>query len=124
MPKKRLLVVEDDVDILASLQHKLETHGYAVTTAMDGRAALKMAQSEAPNLIVLDIMLPNLSGMDVAAILREDGSSAKIPVIFLTALERRGDVLKLEGVGKSTVLPKPYEFSELLSAIHDQIGEP
>ena len=88
----RILIVDDEHDFIELLQYKLAGHGYELIVASDGVHALSQARQLKPNLILLDILLPDLDGLSVCEILRRQPSTRKIPVIFMSALT--GDVTK------------------------------
>jgi DNA-binding response OmpR family regulator len=113
MPDK-VLVVEDETALLETLQYNLIRHGYEVCTATDGLAALEIARSEKPDLILLDIMLPKLDGLEVCRILRRDVS---VPIIMLTARSEEVDkVVGLE-MGADDYITKPFSMRELLARV-------
>ena len=108
----RVLIVEDDSGIADFLQLELEHEGFEVLHAEDGRKALELFESGAPDIILLDIMLPKLNGLEV---LRRIRKTSRVPVIMLTA---RGDTLdKVSGLdsGADDYLAKPFEIEELLA---------
>jgi DNA-binding response OmpR family regulator len=88
----RILIVDDEHDFIELLQYKLAGHGYDLIVANDGVHALSQARTMKPNLILLDILLPDLDGLSVCEILRRQPSTKKIPVIFMSALT--GDITK------------------------------
>jgi DNA-binding response OmpR family regulator len=88
----RILIVDDEDDFLELLQYKLARHGYDLVVATDGVNALSQARTLKPNLILLDILLPDLDGLSVCEILRRQPGTKKIPIIFMSALT--GDVTK------------------------------
>lgn len=110
----RVLVVEDDQTLLSVLEFNLIKEGYDVVTATDGAQALELARSNKPNLIVLDIMLPSMSGLEVCRILRKEMT---IPILMLTA---RGDEIdKVAGLdlGADDYMTKPFSMRELLARV-------
>jgi two-component system copper resistance phosphate regulon response regulator CusR len=111
----RILLVEDEFDAAAVLAKGLREHAYAVDTASDGRQALDLAATNDYDLIVLDLLLPRIDGLDVCRRLRSDGLTT--PILMLTA---RGEPdQRVEGldVGADDYLPKPYHFPELLARV-------
>jgi DNA-binding response OmpR family regulator len=113
MPEK-ILVVEDEVTLNETLVYNLERQGYTVASAMDGHEALKKARSLKPDLIVLDIMLPGLDGLEITRILRKE---ANTPILILTAQGEEIDrVLGLE-LGADDYMPKPFSMRELLARV-------
>ena len=113
MPEK-ILVVEDEIALSETLVYNLERQGYDVSAAMDGHEALEKARSIKPDLIVLDIMLPGLDGLEITRILRKESG---IPILILTAQGDEIDrVLGLE-LGADDYMPKPFSMRELLARV-------
>jgi len=111
---KTILVVEDDATLLDVLRYNLTREGYTVVSAMDGQEGLSMARSEKPDLLILDIMLPELDGLEVCRILRKETS---LPILMLTAKAEEIDkVVGLE-VGADDYVSKPFSFRELLARV-------
>ena len=111
---KKILVVDDESAILQTLRFNLERSGYAVVTASDGRSAVAMAQREQPDLIVLDIMLPVLDGIEACKEIRKFSS---VPIIMLTAKDQEIDkVLALE-LGADDYVTKPFALHEFLARV-------
>src|SRR6516225_1851159 len=115
--RKKLLVVEDDAELVELLSYQLKRAGFAVGTAMDGIEALKKARTVAPDLILLDLMLPELDGFAVCEILRRDAVTASIPIVMVTALSTQ--LARLAGLeaGANAYVTKPFEFKGLLNQI-------
>jgi two-component system OmpR family response regulator len=115
MVNSRILVVEDDPNLLDTLKYNLVKDGYEVITAVDGARALEMARTGKPELIVLDLMLPKLSGFEVCRILRKEMT---VPIIMLTA--RTEEVDKIVGleIGADDYMTKPFSMRELLARVH------
>ncbi len=114
MAANKILVVEDEATLREMLQFNLEKEGYSVITAGDGVTALKLARSEHPDLIVLDIMLPELDGFEVCRILRREMT---VPILMLTAKEDEIDrVLGLE-LGADDYMTKPFSMRELKARV-------
>jgi two-component system phosphate regulon response regulator PhoB len=114
MIKAKILVVDDEPDMLELIDLNLKGAGYQVTTALDGDEALKKARSLLPNLIILDLMLPEVDGLEVCKILRRDPTTSAIPIIMLTAKSAEVDrVLGLE-LGADDYVTKPFSPRELV----------
>ncbi|MBI3296936.1 MAG: response regulator transcription factor [Elusimicrobia bacterium] len=114
MAGEKLLIVEDERALLKILRYNLEREGYKVAEASDGAAALAAAKKEKPDLVLLDVMLPGLSGFEVCKALRREG---EVPVIFLTARKEELDrVLGLE-LGADDYITKPFSVRELLARV-------
>jgi two-component system, OmpR family, KDP operon response regulator KdpE len=110
----RVLVVDDEPNILATLAPLLRARGYEVLTAMNGRAALEIAEREKPDLIVLDLGLPDIDGVDVCRTVRE---SMSIPIVVLTARGAEGDKVRALDIGADDYVTKPFGVEELLARI-------
>lgn len=112
----RILIVEDEPEILEALAHSFNKEGYSVLRAEDGLTACRIIGSEKPDLILLDIMLPDLDGWEVCKLLRQhpDASVATVPVIMLTALNAPHDKYRGLGLGADAFLPKPYAIREVI----------
>ncbi|MBI1995373.1 MAG: response regulator transcription factor [Deltaproteobacteria bacterium] len=117
MPAKKILVVEDEPDIRKLVQYHLAQERYKVLEAEDGENALKLIQREQPNLVVLDLMLPGLSGQEICRILRSKPDTATLPILMLTAKAGEADkVLGLE-TGADDYLTKPFSPRELVARV-------
>jgi len=114
MVKETILLVDDEVKIILVLKAYLEKAGYRVITARDGREALGKAASESPDLILLDLMLPVLSGEEVCQRLRKD---SRVPIIMLTAKVDAGDRVEGLGLGADDYIVKPFSPQEVLARI-------
>lgn len=118
MPEKtRILLVDDEPDIVKMVQKRLETEGYDVLTAMDGQEALAKARMEMPNLIILDLMLPKMDGYKVCTFLKQDVRYAKIPIVMFTARAYEGDEQLGFECGADAYIKKPFNSQELLEKI-------
>ncbi|HEX7469378.1 MAG TPA: response regulator transcription factor [Verrucomicrobiae bacterium] len=114
MVKLRILVVDDEPEAVELVEFNLKQAGYAVSTAADGAEALKKARAQTPDLIVLDVMLPEMDGFEICKTLRLDAATAKVPIIMLTAKAAEIDrVLGLE-LGADDYLTKPFSPRELV----------
>ncbi len=110
----KILIVEDDPNLLEALKYNLKKESYAVVTAIDGEQALEVARRERPDLILLDIMLPKLSGFEVCRILRQEMTA---PIVMLTAKADEIDkILGLE-IGADDYVTKPFSVRELIARI-------
>jgi DNA-binding response OmpR family regulator len=118
---KKILVVEDEAAMLQTLRYNLERSGYNVVTASDGRSAVAMAQREQPDLVVLDIMLPVLDGIEVCKEIRKTSS---VPIIMLTAKDQEIDkVIALE-LGADDYVTKPFALHEFLARVKARLRRP
>jgi DNA-binding response OmpR family regulator len=112
-----VLVVDDDDDLRAIVEHRLRREGWTVLTAADGQAGLDLARSEHPQVCVLDVMMPRLSGHDVLRALRADDDMRDIKVILLTARSREADLNTGFALGAEDYLTKPFSPSELTARV-------
>ena len=112
--RKTVLIVEDEDNLLAPLTYNLEREGYRVVTATDGGEGLELAREESPSLVILDIMLPTMDGIQVCRILR---SESGVPILMLTAKgEELDKVLGLE-MGADDYMTKPFSMRELIARV-------
>ena len=115
--KPKILVVDDEPEAVELVEFNLKQAGYIVTTAADGAEALKKARAQIPDLIVLDVMLPEMDGFEICKTLRLDPATARVPILMLTAKAAEIDrVLGLE-LGADDYLTKPFSPRELLLRI-------
>ena len=111
----RILVVDDEPSIVDAVATSLRYEGFEVEEAMTGRAALAAAQERPPDLIVLDVMLPDLDGLEVTRRLRADG--IRVPVLFLTAKDALDDKLAGLTIGGDDYVTKPFALAEVIARI-------
>lgn len=119
----KLLVIDDDHAVRVNLVELLEAEGFEVLSAADGRRGVQLARQSLPDLIICDIMMPELDGYGVLAELRQDSAVATIPFIFLTALADRSDLRQGMNLGADDYLVKPFARSELLTAIASRLAK-
>ena len=112
---EKILVVEDDPSILRGLQLNLGMEGYAVRSAMDGETGLALARSESPDLLVVDVMLPRLGGLELIRAFRAD--DAETPILVLSSKGQEGDKVAGLAVGADDYVVKPFSLPELLARI-------
>ncbi len=114
---KKILIVEDDDVVTEAISYNLEWNGYQVEAAADGLSALKLVQTEPPDLIILDIALPKKNGLELCRELRHTEQTAKLPIIMLTA--RGSEIDKEVGLdaGADDYVTKPFQRSELLARV-------
>ena len=117
---QRILVVDDDPSILKFVQANLEARGYQVLTAADGEKAIRMAEKEKPELIILDIVMPGLDGFAVCRKIREVST---VPVIMLSAREGENDRELCAACGANDYLTKPFVLKELLNMVKTMLKQ-
>jgi len=121
-PAKTVLVVDDEQDILDLVRFRLEHDGYRVLTATDGQTGLTLAQAERPDLCILDVMMPKLSGLEVLANLRADPATADTRVILLTARGQDADIDRGFELGAHDYVTKPFSPRELRRRVNAQLS--
>jgi len=119
MTQKTLLLVEDDPDLLEILRLTFEMEGFRLVLAVDGQEALDKARRHAPDLIVLDIMLPKLDGIEVCRQLRAESTFRRVPILMLTAKAEESDVVLGLGIGADDYVVKPARPRELAARVRN-----
>lgn len=114
---KKILIVDDEPDILDFLKYNLKKEGYSVITAADGRRAISIAELEKPDLIILDIMMPELDGIETCRLLRENPAFRETPITFLTARDEDFSQIAALDVGGDDYITKPIKPRVLMSRI-------
>jgi len=115
--KEKILIVEDEKDIVKMLEYNLKKEGFRTLSAQDGEDALDSANNEHPDLIILDLMLPGMDGLEVCKALKKESKTASIPIIMLTAKSQESDkVVGLE-LGADDYVTKPFSPRELIARI-------
>ena len=114
---KKILVIEDDQDIVSLLEYRLKENGFDVIVAMDGSQGLELAMSEKPDLITLDINLPEINGFTVCSILKANPQYSSIPIIMLTARDGFADNVFDESVKPEAYITKPFDINDLFEKI-------
>lgn len=112
-----ILVVDDDPEVLGTLNRALNRQGYEVNTASSGYEALESLHTNIPDLIILDVMMPGLNGFEVCERIRSNQAYDQVPVLFLTAREHTDDVVEGLDVGGDDYVTKPFELTELQARI-------
>jgi CheY-like chemotaxis protein len=115
--KTRILLVEDDTETIILMKKELEVLGYDVTVAQNGVEAVQMAASEAPSLIVMDIRMPKMDGLQAVSEIRKDPKTKDIPILASTALAKPGDKQKCLASGFNGYIAKPFTHNQLGAAI-------
>lgn len=115
----RVLIAEDEPHIVESLSFVLEHAGYVVRTALDGEAALRELRASAPDLLILDLMLPRMNGFEVLKSARADPALKSIPVIVLTARGQAQDRRMVEEIGAEGFMTKPFSNREVVERVRE-----
>ncbi|AEE15619.1 response regulator transcription factor [Treponema brennaborense] len=113
----KILVVDDEMPILELVSYNLQKEGFSVVTAENGTKALQIARSEHPDLIILDLMLPDMSGFDICRILRNDKTTAVIPIVMATAKTEDTDVVSGLELGADDYVTKPFSPKVLVARV-------
>lgn len=117
MAKERILSIEDETDIQELIRYNLQREGYEVYGSDNGEVGLQLAKTESPSLILLDLMLPGIDGLEICRRLKNDSKTGNIPVIMLTAKSEESDVITGLEVGADDYLPKPFSPKVLIARI-------
>lgn len=120
----RVLVVEDNPANMTLAVFLLQSAGHAVLSATDAEAGLALARAERPHLILMDIQLPGMDGLEATAQLKGDEATRAIPVIALTALAMKGDEERIRAAGCDGYIAKPMRYQEFLATIAAHMGRP
>jgi two-component system, cell cycle response regulator DivK len=117
----KVLIVEDNSANMTLAVFLLESAGHAVLTARDAEAGLTLARDEQPDLILMDIQLPGMDGLQATALLKRDDATRAIPVIALTALAMKGDEERIRAAGCDGYIAKPMRYQEFLATVAAQL---
>ena len=117
MPRESIVVIEDEADIREVIEHNLSREGYKVHASADGDKGLEMIRTEKPVLVLLDLMLPGLDGLDVCRELKADRRTRSIPVIMVTAKGEESDIVLGLGIGADDYVTKPFSPKELIARV-------
>lgn len=120
---QRILVIDDDPDILGVITGYLEDDGFEVETAPNGMQGLAKATASPPDLVLLDVMMPEMNGMDVFKQLRKQPETVGVPVIFLTALQERKYIKAALLAGIDQYITKPFDFNDLLGKVRSTLAD-
>ncbi|MDR1962514.1 MAG: response regulator transcription factor [Planctomycetaceae bacterium] len=118
MSKERILLIEDEADILSMVRLRLESRGFDVLTAETGEIGLNLISEHQPDLILLDLMLPGMSGLEVLKRIRANRNIAKIPILIVSALGEESDVVIGLELGADDYLSKPFNMSILVARVN------
>jgi CheY-like chemotaxis protein len=119
---KAILIADDDPDILNIVSVSLETQGYVVYKAANGREAVEVARKFKPDLILMDMMMPVMSGYDAVAALKADPTTEPIPIVGLSAKAMATDIELASGIGIDGYITKPFRIAQVLSVIEGYMG--
>lgn len=121
--KKKVLIVDDEQVIIETVEFELKFHGYDVITANSGKEGLEKCKRLKPDVVIMDIMMPGMTGNETAEEIRNDPSTSHIPIIFLTGMVRTKEVPKDRMMGGQYLLAKPVNSNELLSMLHSMLDK-
>jgi DNA-binding response OmpR family regulator len=117
MSRKKILVVDDEKDIVELVRFNLERDGFKVVPAYNGEDALRLVKVQLPDLIVLDLMLPGMDGLEACRILKRDSSTFSIPIIMLTAKGEESDIVVGLELGADDYITKPFGIKEMIARV-------
>lgn len=122
MQDKRVLLIEDEPNIIEAIRFILSRDGWRVDTHSDGKTAFEAVLTRSPDLVILDVMLPNRSGYDVLNDIRADAAIKDVPVLMLTARGQKKDRELAEKLGASRFMTKPFSNGEILDTVRELAG--
>ena len=120
----KILIADDEPNIVISLEYLLQREGYAVVVARDGQEALEAIAREKPALVLLDVMMPHKTGFEVCQAVRADETLQATKILMLTAKGRETDVAKGLALGADAYMTKPFSTRELVQKVADLLGRP
>jgi len=123
MNSKKILIVDDEVDLVETVRFPLEMEGYHVLVSYNGEDALNQARKENPDLILLDLMLPNLDGYKVCRLLKSDDRYKHIPILMLTAKSQEKDMALGMETGANEYITKPFDIRDLLKKVKVHLNQ-
>tara|TARA_R110002096_G_scaffold119038_13_gene257902 strand:+ start:52356 stop:52724 length:369 start_codon:yes stop_codon:yes gene_type:complete len=119
--QKSIVIIEDEPFIIEALTFLLEREGFSVQSISDGAKALSFIQNNTPDLVILDIMLPNVSGMKILEDIRATPGLAGLPILMLTAKGQKKDRRAAEDAGASLFMTKPFSNTELVASVREML---
>ncbi|ACM20516.1 response receiver CheY associated with MCPs of class 40H [Geotalea daltonii FRC-32] len=122
MHSKKILIVEDEESLLKLESILLSSKGYSVVGVMDGKAALEEVKANRPDLVVLDVMLPEMDGFEVCRHIKENPETSSIPVVMLTAKKSNNDVERGKQAGAEAYITKPFKSAKVIEVIEGLIS--
>ncbi len=123
MSTKRILVVDDEPDFVETVEFFLSGSDYQVFVAKNGKEALEKVKTERPDLVLLDVMMPEMDGLEACKRLKNDPTTNSIPIIMLTAKGRKEDVVDAIAAGANSYIVKPFNLSELVERIEKVLSD-
>ena len=117
MSKKKIVIIEDEPDILEVLSYNLKREGYEVLTASDGLRGLALVRQEVPDLVLLDLMLPGMDGVEICSNIKNDAATAGTLIVMVTAKGEESDIVLGLGVGADDYISKPFSPRELVARV-------
>ena len=122
MDKKKILIIDDDKVVLESLRRLLELHSYEALAVQEAGEAFSKAKSFNPDVILLDLLMPSLGGLEICEMLNSDKETRGIPIIVVSALDKEADIKKAYRLGVVGYITKPYDLNKLLQEINKAIA--
>ena len=119
---KKVLIADDEANIVVSLEYLMQREGHAVLVARDGPEALKMIARERPDLVLLDVMMPGMSGFEVCQAVRADEALAGVKILMLSAKGRDTDIAKGSAMGADAYMTKPFSTKELAEKVRELLS--
>ena len=119
-----ILVIEDNPANMTLATFLLQGAGHTVLAARDAEVGLTLARSQGPELVLMDIQLPGMDGLEATKLLKQDDATRAIPVIALTALAMKGDEARIRAAGCDGYIAKPLNYKDFLKTVADQLGQP
>jgi DNA-binding response OmpR family regulator len=119
---KKVLIADDEANIVISLEFLMKREGHAVSIARDGPSALAAIRRERPDLVLLDVMMPGLSGFEVCQAVRGDETLAAVKILMLSAKGRDTDIAKGQALGADAYMTKPFSTRELAEKVREMLG--
>ncbi len=118
----KILVIEDNVQNLKLAQLLLQRAGHEVLSADSGEAGMRLAREQAPDLVLMDVQMPGMDGLEATRLLKRDPLTAHLKVVALTALAMKGDEQRMLAAGCTAYLAKPFHYKELMAVVEQQLG--
>ena len=119
---KKILIVDDEPNIIMSLEYALKTQGYHVFIARDGQEAIDLLQTEIPDLVILDIMMPKVDGYETLTFIKQNSRLQHTKAVFLSAKNKESDISKGLELGADDYLTKPFSLKKLIERVNDLLS--